>query len=132
MEDHWNDVYSSKPQETLGWYQEDPQPDLAMILSLQMPKSSRIVIAGCGTTTIIEHLIQEGYTNLVLVDLSEVALQILAKRFSNYNFEYIAADLGSNEVYHKIYGMAIELWYDRATLHFLTGDEQIANYRKNI
>ena len=123
MQDHWDKVYTSKNIESLGWYQDVPQPDLDLIISLGLDSNSHIFIAGAGATTLVDHLLE--YTNLTLVDISSTALNLLKQHLPPTSYRWLVDDLSQPRNLADL--PPVDLWYDRAVLHFLT-DETARNH----
>lgn len=118
LKEHWNNVYLNRPEEKLGWYETDLSPALKLISETGLKKSSRLLIVGAGTTTLCDSLIKNGYSGLIATDISEVALNKLKRKHHKNIAKYIVDDL-SNPVY-LINLEPVDLWIDRAVLHFLT------------
>lgn len=118
QKEHWDKIYLSKPDEKLGWYETDLSPALKLISETGLQISSRILLAGAGTTTLIEKLLAEGYSNLIATDISEAALDRLKEKHGKRIAQYIPDDL-TRPV--KLAGLEpVDLWIDRAVLHFFT------------
>lgn len=126
LKEHWNDVFMNKPDEKLGWYETDLYPTLKLISSSGLIKSSRILIVGAGTTTLVEKLLETGYSNLILTDISEIALKKLKEKLGIAEVEYIVDDLTKPTYLKDITG--VDMWIDRAVLHFFTKEEDRAIY----
>ena len=131
MMDHWNSIYSNTSLNSLGWYQEEPQPDLDIITSLELPKQSKIVIAGAGSTTLLDHLLFQGYYNIVVIDISSIALKSLNDRISpipgSDHVTFLTDDLTQLKISPEI--TDCDLWIDRAVLHFFTTPQEQASYQ---
>ena len=136
-QNHWNKVYSSKETETLGWYEENPQPSLDLIESCNLDKNSVIFNAGAGSSRLIDVLLELGYTGIVACDISRAALDKLQDRLGPERaakVRWVEDDLcnpailpGSGSNTGKL---SVDLWHDRAVLHFFTGaEEQDAYFR---
>jgi hypothetical protein len=117
LKEHWNHVYLNKPEEKLGWYETDFYPILKLISETGLHMSSRILIVGAGTTSLIEKLLALGYSNLIATDISEVALNKLKEKLGN-KVEYIVDDLTNPTNLKDI--SPVDLWIDRAVLHFFS------------
>jgi ribosomal protein L11 methylase PrmA len=115
---HWNNVYSNNPEEKLGWYETDLAPTLKLITKTGLNKFARILNVGAGSTTLIDELLKNGYSNLIATDLSEVALKNLEDRIGNEKIECIVDDLTKPTKLKNI--APVDLWIDRAVLHFFT------------
>ena len=130
MQDHWNGIYESATLERLGWYQPEPQPDLGLIEQLDLDHTAPIVLAGVGTSTLVSHLYQRGYTNLILTDISQQALNRLQQQLPPQavdQYQWIVDDLSQPQ--HLPTLDHAELWFDRAVLHFLTDPRDRAAYQ---
>lgn len=136
---HWNRVYQNKLSQALGWYEAQPQLSLAMIQSCVQNADARILMVGAGTSTLVEALLKAGYRNLIVNDLSAIALQKLEAQIealcSDQNFlepanvSYIVDDLTAPQ---KLLDLTdqVDLWQDRAVLHFFTGEVERQAYKK--
>lgn len=126
---HWNEKYQSTQDEELGWYEDTPETTMQLIAKCELPKDASILNVGAGTTTLIDLLLDKGYNNVFANDLSEVALEKLQKRINeqyNYNLKCIADDLTNPSELNKL--QDIDLWIDRAVLHFFLKQEEQQAY----
>ena len=80
MNNHWNHKYNTTEQQLLGWYEEHPEPSLTMINECSVNKNDTIIDIGCGTSILIDELVKLEYTNIVAIDISQSALDILKNR----------------------------------------------------
>lgn len=129
MRSHWDKVYSLKPPEELGWYEEHPQPSITLIQKCRLVADSPILVAGAGTSTLIRYLANEGFKKIIATDISEVAINKLKERLGKEQADkvtWIADDLTRPEKLRELDGIA--LWFDRAVLHFFTVQEQHDEY----
>ena len=125
---HWNKKYIKTPDEELGWYETDLTPTLKLILKTCLDKSSRILIVGAGTTTLIDNLLESGYKNLIAIDISEVALEKVKNRVGAGKVQYIVDDLTKPVKLKSI--EPVDLWTDRAVLHFFVEKKDRETYFK--
>ena len=128
--DHWENVYQNKEITTLGWYQSKPTPSLDLVESLDIDTESKILIVGAGATTLVDNLLELGYTNLVVNDISQKALNNIKSRVGTSEVEYVVNDLTNQTLPKLING--VDLWHDRAVLHFLTEESQQNAYKENL
>ena len=126
LSQHWDNAYTNSPQEKLGWYETDLQPMLKLIEKIDLDKSARILNAGAGSTTLIDSLIENNYTNIIATDLSKVALSNLSSRVGEDQITCIVDDLTNPTKLNDI--TSIDLWIDRAVLHFFTDEKDQKNY----
>ncbi|RMF97139.1 MAG: methyltransferase domain-containing protein [Candidatus Schekmanbacteria bacterium] len=129
LKDHWNEVYSSKPVEKLGWYEPIPTQSLKLIKKCDIKRDEAIIDVGCGVSTLIHNLLSEGYRNIIATDISDIAISKLKKRLGNEfssKVKWIIDDLSEPK---KLLNLRnISLWHDRAVLHFLTDEEARKSY----
>ena len=117
LKEHWNMTYSKNPIEKLGWYESDLSPSLKLIELCNLDLDARILNIGAGSSTLIDELLEQGYTNLLATDISEVALSDLDHRTGGSDYlECITDDLTAPKKLKEIEG--VDLWIDRAVLHF--------------
>tara|TARA_R110000868_G_scaffold97875_2_gene269230 strand:- start:5473 stop:6108 length:636 start_codon:yes stop_codon:yes gene_type:complete len=126
---HWNAAYNWE-DEQLGWFEDNPIETMQLITKCNLKKGASILSVGAGTTTLIDALLKDGYTNIIANDLSEVALKKLKERIKrayNYNLTCITDDLTNPKQLNQLQN--VDLWVDRAVLHFfLKTDEQKAYF----
>jgi hypothetical protein len=72
---HWQGVYTTKGEDEVSWFQENPAPSLALIAEIGAVPSSAIIDIGGGASRLVDHLIEDGFQDLTVLDLSAAALQ---------------------------------------------------------
>jgi SAM-dependent methyltransferase len=87
--------------------------------------ANRVALIGVGASSLALDLVAAGYTSLDAVDLSGAALDQLKLRLGAGSdaVRFITAD--AREVR---FGSQVDLWHDRATLHFLNDPLDQAQY----
>jgi SAM-dependent methyltransferase len=129
FEKHWNNAYHKTPVNNLGWYEENPTPSLDLIKTCNLPKDALIFNAGAGATTLITKLMEVGYNNIIVNDIAAAALTTLNNSLiidSKSNIQFIVDDLTNPTELLKLKN--IDLWHDRAVLHFFTEQHQQEAY----
>ncbi len=122
---HWENVYETKSPDDVGWTQKVPETSLKFIHSFNLPKEAKIIDIGGGDSKLADYLLDEGFKNITVLDISEKALQRARMRLGKKakKVKWIVSDIlefQPDETY--------ELWHDRAAFHFLTQEIQIAKY----
>ena len=74
---HWNTAYQKNSTEKLGWYEEKSEQTLALISEARIPKNAAILNVGAGSSTLIDNLLQEDFTNII----ANVFLKFISVRF---------------------------------------------------
>jgi len=130
---HWDEVYTQKENITLGWYETSPEPSLSLVQRYVKEKEGLQFHAGTGRSTLIKHLLADGYERLVLNDISEVALVKLRDDLQGEDLEDIQLLLHDlREPLPEGFSGQFSLWHDRAAFHFLTRAEEQQAYFDNI
>ena len=128
LKSHWNKVYKDAEINKLGWYEKSCMPSLELIKDCNLNKNSRILHIGAGATLLIDELIDLGYNNHIVNDLSTNALEILNKRLNQNRtkVKFIEDDITNSTNLNFI--EPVDLWHDRAVLHFFSKREEIDSY----
>ena len=78
--EHWENVFATKQETEVSWYQKQPETSLAFFKNNAIAKDAKIIDIGGGDSYLIDHLLELGYTNLYLLDISENAINRTKKR----------------------------------------------------
>ncbi|PSR97853.1 Methyltransferase-like protein [Actinidia chinensis var. chinensis] len=88
---YWDNRYAQEPG-TFDWYQK--YPALAPLLHLYIPTHHRILVVGCGNSAFSEGMVDDGYVDVVNIDISSVAIEAMRKKCSNLpQLKYIKMDV---------------------------------------
>ena len=122
---HWETVYTNKQPHEVSWTQEVPQTSLDFIHSFKVPKTARIIDIGGGDSKLVDHLLDEGYENISVLDISEKALERAKQRLGDKatKVNWVVSDITEFSPEEKY-----DVWHDRATFHFLTTPPQVTQY----
>lgn len=122
---HWETVYETKNSDQVSWTQEVPKTSLDFIHSFGLSKTANIIDIGGGDSKLVDYLLDEGFENITVLDISANALDKAKKRLGDRSkkVNWIVCDITEfkpNTTY--------DIWHDRATFHFLTKHVQVAKY----
>lgn len=78
-DDYWSDRYQ---HQNTGWDLHEVSPPLKSYIDQWTEKESRILIPGCGNAYEAEYLLNKGFTNITLVDISSSLVKQLQAHFS--------------------------------------------------
>jgi|TARA_B110000902_G_scaffold266244_1_gene353250 SAM-dependent methyltransferase len=124
---YWNSAYLNTKRENLGWYEEKSEQTLSLIHETKLPKNAAILNVGSGSSILIDDLLEDGFSNIIANDLSEESLKSLKHRFAeNEKVEFIVDNLLNPSKLDELKN--IDLWNDRAVLHFFLKEEEITAY----
>tara|TARA_B110001454_G_scaffold99631_1_gene94134 strand:+ start:206 stop:820 length:615 start_codon:yes stop_codon:yes gene_type:complete len=123
--DHWEKIYSTKEIDGVSWYQETPTTSLNIIDSLKLNLNTSIIDIGAGKSFLADNLLDLGYNDITILDISRNALNEVARRAGKKNhkikcIESNVIDLSSGQKY--------DVWHDRAVFHFITDNQEREKY----
>jgi hypothetical protein len=123
---HWENVYGTKQPHEVSWTQEKPETSLRLIANCDLPKTAKIIDIGGGDSNLVDYLLELGYTDLSVLDISEKAIEKAKIRLGKLaeKVKWIVTDITEFQPAEKY-----AIWHDRATFHFLTEDAQIEKYQ---
>ncbi len=127
---HWEQVYSTKPTERLGWYKPHLQTSLTWIKELNLTADAPIIDVGGGASTLVDDLLDAGYLSITVLDISDKGLSSVRARLGKKAelVTWLNGDIASIDLPTHHY----ELWHDRAVFHFLTEPDQQRRYQTNL
>ena len=126
---HWESVYETKDAHQVSWTQETPKTSLDFIRSLGIEKDASIIDVGGGDSKLVDYLVEAGYKNITVLDISAKALEKAKKRLGKKaaSINWVVSDITQFEPKSPY-----DVWHDRATFHFLTEQGQINNYIETV
>ncbi|WP_439359109.1 class I SAM-dependent methyltransferase [Bradyrhizobium sp. DASA03007] len=126
---HWDNVYATKGEAEVSWFQSSPTTSLAMIRAANLDPEAATIDIGGGASRLVDALLQDGYRDIAVLDLSANALDVAKKRLgaAASAAEWIVADATTWRP-AKTY----DLWHDRAAFHFLTESRDRAAYVERL
>jgi 2-polyprenyl-3-methyl-5-hydroxy-6-metoxy-1,4-benzoquinol methylase len=115
---HWEQVYTTKTSDNVSWFQRRADQSLDLIHNTGLGKDAAIIDIGGGASKLVDNLLEEGYTDLTVLDLSSAALDVVKQRLghSAESVQWIAGDITKVELPVNRF----DIWHDRAVFHFLT------------
>ncbi|QKT03727.1 class I SAM-dependent methyltransferase [Ectothiorhodospiraceae bacterium 2226] len=127
---HWEQTYTERTPDDLGWYTPHLAQSLAWIEALGLPPETPIIDIGGGASTLVDDLLAAGHQDLTVLDLSAQALAVAQARLGE-RADAVTWRIGD------ITDIALPaghyaLWHDRAALHFLTEPAQRARYAAQL
>lgn len=122
---HWDHVYEAKALKEVSWFQPTPETSLEFIHEFNVPKSAKIIDVGGGESLLVDHLLDMGYEDITVLDISEKAIAKAKQRLGDRSkkVKWIVSDIAEFSPTEQY-----DFWHDRATFHFLTTEEEISNY----
>lgn len=114
---HWQEVYENKAETEVSWYQDRPSASLALIRGTGLGSDTRLIDVGGGASRLVDHLLDDGWTKITILDIAAAALERTRNRLGERatQVEWLVADVTGWTPPARF-----DLWHDRAVFHFLT------------
>ncbi len=126
---HWENIYQSKQLNEVSWYEPTPETSLTFFKQFNTPLDAKIIDIGGGDSLLVDNLLELGYTDITVLDISQAALDRAQERLGEKaaKVKWIVADAASFIPTEKY-----DFWHDRAAFHFLTSEADIERYISSI
>ncbi|HMI07603.1 MAG TPA: class I SAM-dependent methyltransferase [Flavobacterium sp.] len=123
--EHWENVYTTKGPQEVSWFQEYPKTTINYLEGLNLSKTANIIDVGGGDSNLVDALLEKGYQNIWVLDISAAALEKAKARLGEKanQVQWIVSDITEFEP-----EMKFDFWHDRAVFHFLTEEKSISKY----
>ena len=130
LNNHWNSIFASKEDVELGWYESDSSQTLKLLSTIPANMRSTVFLPGAGTSLLVDELFCKGH-NLIINDISDEALKKLKTRFSDNEkrLTWLHCDIAKALPPDT---PDVDIWIDRAVLHFILEETDIENYFTNL
>ena len=122
---HWENIYQTKELKEVSWFQPTPVSSLAFFKQFNVSTEAKVIDIGGGDSFLVDHLIQLGYKDISVLDISASAIERAKKRLGDKadKVKWIVEDVTKFEPTENY-----DFWHDRAAFHFLTDEQEISNY----
>ena len=127
---HWAAVYNTKAHDALSWFRPHLERSLALIEAAGLDRDAAIIDVGGGASTLVDDLLDRGYTDVTVLDLSERAIEVAKTRLGDRapQVTWIVGDITTVDLPADRYAF----WHDRAVFHFLREEEARRRYVANV
>ncbi|MFZ5442601.1 MAG: class I SAM-dependent methyltransferase [Myxococcota bacterium] len=128
--EHWEGVYTRKKTDEVSWFRPHLEQSLAFIEEAALPKHAGIIDVGGGASTLVDDLLDRGYTNLAVLDLSAKALEVAQRRLGDRaaRVQWLVGDVTTLELEAQRWAF----WHDRAVFHFLREQAERERYVEQV
>ena len=115
---HWEAIWTASDPTAVSWYQAGSTLSLELIARTGLSPASPIIDVGGGASTLVDHLLDQGYTDVTVLDIAEAAIERARVRLGQRAdaVTWLVADVTSADLPPAYYAV----WHDRAVFHFLT------------
>src|SRR5215831_11153656 len=80
IQQHWENVFIQKTDDQKSWFQEYPSTSVRMIEEVGLAKDASIIDVGGGDSHLVDALLEKGYFNITVLDISSKAIENVKKR----------------------------------------------------
>jgi cyclopropane fatty-acyl-phospholipid synthase-like methyltransferase len=125
IQQHWDKLYSTKAENEVSWFQPYPKTSMEFVELFHLPVNANIIDIGGGDSHFVDALIEKGYQNIWVLDISSNSIERAKQRLGEKSLQvhWIISDVVNFEP-----PVPFDLWHDRAAFHFLTSEEKINKY----
>jgi SAM-dependent methyltransferase len=122
---HWDGIYGARSITDLSWYEPRPGKSLELIRATGVQLTDPIIDIGGGASFLIDGLLEAGYLDLTVLDISAEVLKKLRARVGPRSaaLSFLRQDVTA---FHPPRPYA--LWHDRAVFHFFIQREDRERY----
>jgi len=122
---HWETIYSTKAEQEVSWFQEYPKTSMMFLELFDLPLHANIIDIGGGDSHFVDALLEKGYRNIWILDISAQAIERAKKRLGDKakGINWVVSDVTDFEP-----PVQFDFWHDRAAFHFLTSEDAIYKY----
>ena len=126
---HWENVYQTKDERDVSWFEESPTISLDLIHATGVKPDASIIDIGGGTSRLVDALLDEGFKVIMVLDISETSLATSKASLGarDAHIPWLVADITTWEP-----SQTYDVWHDRAVLHFLTDPKDRAAYAERV
>jgi 2-polyprenyl-3-methyl-5-hydroxy-6-metoxy-1,4-benzoquinol methylase len=114
---HWNDVYAARSPLDVSWYQAEPRLSLELVAASGISAEQPLIDVGGGASLLVDCLLDRGFTDVAVLDLSRNALAHAQRRLGA---RAVNVEWHEQDVTRFVAPRRFALWHDRAVFHFLT------------
>ena len=126
LKEHWENIYSSKTEQEVSWFQEYPKTSMEFIDLFKLPLAANIIDIGCGDSHFVDALLEKGFQNIWVLDISQNAIERTKTRLGKdkaSKVNWIVSDISK-----FVSNVQFDLWHDRAAFHFIITEGKINQY----
>jgi len=122
---HWETVFSTKQEDEVSWFQPYPKTSMQFVELFDLALDANIIDIGGGDSHFVDKLLDKGYRNIYVLDISAHAIERAKVRLGERasHVHWIICDVTEFQP-----SVQFDFWHDRAAFHFLTTEDKIYKY----
>ena len=127
IKNHWENIYSTKEETEVSWFQEYPKTSMEFLELFKLPLTANIIDIGGGDSHFVDVLLNKGFVNIWVLDISVSAIERARIRLGDRSklVNWVVSDV--TEFKPEV---QFDFWHDRAAFHFFTNEDAINKYVK--
>lgn len=115
----------AKQAHEVSWYQEVPLLSLSMIKNADLDHDAPLIDIGGGASLLVDHLLEAGYRDITVLDISRAALENARQRLGR---QAVRVNWVEADITFFTPDRSYALWHDRAAFHFLVEADDRKRY----
>lgn len=128
--EHWENVYKTKAPDAVSWYRPHLETSLGLIERVCPERKCSVIDVGGGEATLVDDLVEAGYRDVTVLDLSEKALLVARERLGT---RAAAVSWKQGDItLSRLEPARHDVWHDRAVFHFLTSPADRQRYVSQV
>ncbi len=127
---HWEKIYTERRPDAVSWFQREARMSMELIRRVAPDSRAAIVDVGGGASTLVDGLLQAGYRNIVVLDISAAALARARERLGAESSR--VTWLEANVLDAVFPEAGVDVWHDRAVFHFLSDQADRSRYVEQV
>jgi SAM-dependent methyltransferase len=128
--EHWDQVYARNAPMQVSWYQPHLEQSLGLIEQARLPLDASILDVGGGTSTLVDDLLDRGFTRVSVLDISATAIEHARRRLGPRAsaVTWLTGDITTL----ALPAGEFDFWHDRAVFHFLREEQARIRYVESV
>jgi len=125
----WDERYAARAAEEVSWYEPTPRRSLELIQAAGLNRQSGVLDVGGGASGLAARLLELGYTDLTVTDISPAGLRRAKAQLGSgaERVIWVQADVRNHD-FRRTY----DLWHDRAVFHFMVSPADRDSYLRTL
>lgn len=126
---HWDHAYERAGPTSVSWYQPTPVVSSRLLEGVPVGRDAPVIDVGGGASTLVDALVERGFADVTVLDVSALALREAAARLGERSSSVTWLE---RDVLDWTPERAYAVWHDRAVFHFLVDDADRRRYAATL
>jgi cyclopropane fatty-acyl-phospholipid synthase-like methyltransferase len=122
--EHWDAAYETHGATGVSWFQPAATRSIELIERLNLASDAAIIDIGGGASLLLDALVQRGFRDVSVLDVSETSLETVRQRLATG----APVSLLHQDLLAWMPKRHFDLWHDRAVFHFLVAASERRRY----